>query len=59
MSKKLKEKIKGKLGEKKTFDEIKDTLLKVIKDILESIKRSFLLNIELTCKIAGVGTVVN
>jgi len=56
---KLREKIKGKLGERKGFDEIKDTLLSVIKDILESIKRSFLVNIELMCKVAGVGTVAN
>jgi len=59
MSKKLKEKIKGKLGERKGFDEIKDTLLKVIKGILDSIARSFYVTVEITCKLAGMGTVAN
>ena len=57
MSKKIKEMIKEKVKSKKGFDEIRDALLRAIKDILDSIVRSFVLNIEITCKIAGVGTI--
>ncbi|KKM83378.1 hypothetical protein LCGC14_1310060 [marine sediment metagenome] len=57
MSKKIKEMIKEKVKSKKGFDEIRDALLRAIKDILDSIVRSFVVNIEITCKIAGVGTI--
>ncbi len=57
MSKKIKEMIKEKVKSKKGFDEIRDALLRAIKDILDSIIRSFVVNIEITCKIAGVGTI--
>ena len=57
MSKKIKEMIKEKVKSKKGFDEIRDALLMAIKDILDSIVRSFVVNIEITCKIAGVGTI--
>ncbi|HEC38941.1 hypothetical protein LCGC14_0732370 [marine sediment metagenome] len=57
MSKKIKEKIKEKIKSSKGFDEIRDALLRAIKDILDSIVRSFVVNIEITCKIAGVGTI--
>ena len=57
MSKKIKEMIKEKVKSKKGFDEIRDALLRAIKDILDSIVRSFVVNIEITCKISGVGTI--
>ena len=57
MSKKIKEMIKEKVKSKKEFDEIRDVLLRAIKEILDSIVRSFVVNIEITCKIAGVGTI--
>ncbi len=57
MSKKIKEMIKEKAKSKKGFDEIKSALLRAIKDILDSITRNFVVNLEITCKIAGVGTV--
>ncbi len=59
MSPHIKEKIKEKIKSKKGFDEIRAAILRAIKDILENIARSFVLNIEITCKIAGVGTVAN
>jgi len=59
MSKKIKEMIKEKVKSKKGFDEIKDALLRAIKDILDSIVRSFVVNLEITCKIAGVGAIAN
>jgi len=57
MSKKIKEKIKEKVKSKKGFDEIRGALLRAIKDILDSIVRSFVVNLEITCKIAGVGAI--
>lgn len=57
MSKKIKDMIKEKVKSKKGFDEIRGAILRAIKDILDSIVRSFVVNIEITCKIAGVGTI--
>jgi hypothetical protein len=55
--KKIKDMIKEKVKAKKGFDEIRDAVLRAIKDILDSIVRSFIVNIEITCKIAGVGSI--
>ncbi len=57
MSKKIKEMIKEKAKSKKGFDEIRGAILRAIKDILDSIVRSFVVNLEITCKIAGVGAI--
>ncbi|HEC36900.1 hypothetical protein LCGC14_1699140 [marine sediment metagenome] len=54
---KFKDMITEKVKDKKGFDEIREALLRAIKDILDSIVRSFVINIEITCKIAGMGTI--
>ena len=55
MVKTIRDRISEKRTTKRGFDEIHEALLMVMKDILASIPRKFTINIEITCKIAGVG----
>jgi len=54
---KIRDKIAEKRASGKGFDEIHEALLRAIRDILEPIKRNYTLEIEITCKIAGVGSI--
>lgn len=57
MVKTIRDRISEKRTTKRGFDEIHEALLRGIKDILDSITRNYTVNIEITCKIAGVGTI--
>ena len=52
---KIRDKIAERRTSKKGFDEIQEALLRAIRGILEPIDKDFTINIEITCKIAGVG----
>jgi len=55
--KNIKDKNAEKKSTKKGFDEMREALMRSIKEILDSIARNFVLNIEISCKIAGVGSI--
>ncbi|HDZ18921.1 hypothetical protein LCGC14_1539640 [marine sediment metagenome] len=49
----------GKDEDKEGFENIKNGIIKIIKGILAAIKKNYEVNINITCKIAGVGIVAS